>query len=232
MEGSLIRGECPENYLTQLFGTPMPSNQAPKINPLLPPDWNEEILDALGAFPGSLNFVMGKWAEQSEDQRGLNTLGMFAHYPELAKAFMTLNSHVAANSSLPVRERELLILRTSWLVKSEYEFVQHLILGRRAGLSEAELERIQLGPKAEGWSSDDAELISVADDLYHHTRVSDATFAKLATRFSNKEIMDMIFLVGSYTVLAMGVGSFDITMESGLEPLPEETRARMFAQAK
>ena len=42
---------------------------------------------------------------------------------------------------MPKRTRELLILRIGWLRQSEYEFVQHLALGARAGLSEAELER-------------------------------------------------------------------------------------------
>lgn len=206
----------------------MQTEEAPRIDPLLPPDWDDLALDALGAFPSGLKFVLSRWEEGGEDARGMHTLGFLAHYPPLAKAFLTLNKHVAADSTLTARERELLILRISWLVKSEYEFVQHLILGRRAGLTEEELERIQDGPDATGWSADDADLIRVADDLYCNTRIGDETFARLSTRFDTCQIMDMVFLVGCYQVLAMAIKSFNVALEPGVATLDPEVKARMF----
>lgn len=207
----------------------MQSEEAPRTTPLLPPDWDGEVLDALGAFPSGLTFVLSRWEEGGEDARGMHTLGFLAHYPALAKAFLTLNKHVAADSTLSARERELLILRISWLRQSEYEYVQHVILGRRAGLTEDELGLIQAGPDAPGWSTEDAELIRVADDLYSHARIANDTWARLSTRFSSQQIMDMIFLVGCYEVLAMAIKSFDIPLEPGVAGLDAETRARMFS---
>ena len=46
---------------------------------------------------------------------------------------------MATGSTLSARERELLILRTAWLRRSEYEYIQHVILGLRAGLTEEEI---------------------------------------------------------------------------------------------
>jgi alkylhydroperoxidase family enzyme len=200
-----------------------------RISPLLPPDWDEEILDALGAFPSGLQFVLSRWENGGDDARGMHTLGSLAHYPALAKAFLTFNRHVAQNSTLSARERELLILRISWLRHSEYEFVQHDILGRRAGLTDEEIERVQAGPDASGWSAEDAALVQVADDLHAKTRIADTTWAALTPRYDSCQIMDMVFLVGCYDVLAMALGSFDIPLEPGVERFDRATRERMLS---
>ncbi len=205
----------------------MGQDHASRIQPILPSEWDDEILDALGAFPGSRDFVLKQWQENTGDHRGRNTMGVYARYPALAKAFLTFNCHVATNSSISTRDKELLILRTSWLKKGEYEFIQHIILGRRAGISDEEIRRIQDGPNSPGWSAEDANLIQVADDLHRDGAISDATWGYLSERYENKQIMDMVFLVGCYQIAGMMNRSFKMEMDPGVEPLDSETKARM-----
>ncbi len=202
----------------------------PRIEPILPSEWNEEILDALGAFPSSMNFVLDRWNENSEDIRGMHVLGFFATYPKLAKAFLTLNKHVAADSALSFRERELLILRIGWLTKSEYEFGQHLILGRRAGLTDAELERLQQSSDAEGWSEEDADFIRAVDELHFDSRLSDDTWERLSKRLSHEQILDLIFVVGVYGMMATAINTYNIPAEPGAADLDPVIRDRMLAQ--
>lgn len=208
----------------------MSADQKPRVEPLLPSEWDEEILDALGAFPSSLNFVLSRWNEKSDDIRGMHVLGFFATHPALAKAFLTLNKHVAADTTLTTRERELLILRIGWLTKSEYEFGQHIILGRRAGLTDEDIRRIQDGPDAAGWSEDDADLIRAADDLHFLSRLSDATWEKLSKRYDHKQMMDLIFVVGVYALMATAINTYNIPAEPGAADLDPEVRARMLQQ--
>lgn len=205
-------------------------DEVARVAPLLPPEWKEAELDALGAFPSGLKFVLQRWEAGGEDARGMYTLGFLAHHPALAKAFLTLNKHVAQDSTLTARDRELLILRISWLRQAEYEFVQHVILGRRAGLTDDEITRLQAGPDAPGWSDDDASLIQAADDLCRDACIGDATWARLARRFDHRQIMDIIFLVGVYEILAMAIKSFHVPLEPGVAPLDDATRARMWQQ--
>ncbi len=202
----------------------------PRVEPLLPSEWDEEILDALGAFPSSLNFVLSRWNEKSDDIRGMHVLGFFATYPALAKAFLTLNKHVAADNTLSTREKELLILRIGWLTKSEYEFGQHIILGRRAGISDEEIRRLQDGPDAPGWSEEDADLIRAADDLNKLHRLSDATFEKLSRRYDHQQMLDLIFVVGLYGMMATAINTYNIPAEPGSADLDPEVRARMLQQ--
>ncbi|MCB1690798.1 MAG: hypothetical protein KDI33_20035, partial [Halioglobus sp.] len=99
--------------------------------------------------------------------------------------------------------------------------------GRRAGLTVEEIERVQAGPDASGWSAEDAALVQVADDLHTQTRISDTTWAALTARYDSCQIMDMVFLVGCYNVLAMALGSFDIPLEPGVARFDTATRERM-----
>jgi 4-carboxymuconolactone decarboxylase len=206
----------------------MQSESAPRITPLLPPDWDKGILDALGAFPRGLNFVLSRWKDGGVDARGMHVLGTLAHHPALAKAFLTFNAHVAGESTLSVRVRELVILRISWQRKAEYEFVQHVILGRRAGLTDEEIERVQRGPDALGWDPLDADLVRATDELHVHARIQQPTWDRLAAHFNTAQLMDLVFLIGCYDVLAMAIQTFQSQLEPGVAPLDPATRARMF----
>jgi alkylhydroperoxidase family enzyme len=194
----------------------------------LPPEWDAAARDAASAFPTARDFVLSH--HQGDGARGMNGVGVVLRHPALAKAFLTFNNHVATASTLSKRIRELLILRISWLRRSEYEFVQHLVLARNAGLSDAELEWVQLGPAAPGWAPEDADVLRAVDELHADARIHDATWARLSAVFSTEQIMDLVFAVGCYEVLAMAFKTFGVQLEPGVDPLDPATRARMHAQ--
>jgi alkylhydroperoxidase family enzyme len=205
----------------------MPNDMKPRVTPLLPPDWDDATLDAAGAFPHARDFVLKNW--QTDDARGVNGVGAILNHPALAKAFLTFNNHVASASTVSKRIRELLILRIGWLRRSEYEFHQHVVLGRRAGLTDAEIERIEAGPDAAGWDPVDAELLRAADELHADACIGDETWARLSAHFDTKQLMDIVFAVGCYEVLAMAFKTFGVSFEPGVEPLAPDVRARMHA---
>ena len=161
----------------------------------------------------------------------MHGLGTILQHPALAKAFLTFNNHVAAASSVSKRIRELLILRISWLRREEYEFVQHLVLGRKAGLSEAELERVQFGPDAPGWEPDDADLLRAVDELHVHACIQEGTWARLSARFDTTQLLDIVFAVGCYELLAMVFKTCRVQLEPDVAPLDPVVRARMYASA-
>lgn len=211
----LSLADAPAHNTTK--ATSMHANETARITPLLPSDWNDEIMDALGAFPSSRNFVLSRWDEASDDKRGQNVLGFLAHYPALAKAFLTLNKHVAADTLLTTRDKEIVILRTTWLIKADNEFAQHIILGRRAGLNDAELQGVQQSDIGAMWNKNDTALIRASDELHADSRISDSTFEQLLSQYDNKQIMDIIFLAGSYRILGSAANSFNIPLDGGIE---------------
>ena len=107
-------------------GSPPPTSagSAPRLAPTTAAERDDEtngLVDALG---------------------GLNIFATLAHHPKALKRWLVFGGHVLAKSTLPERERELLILRVGWRCGSEYEFGQHTVIGRRAGITDDEVRRL------------------------------------------------------------------------------------------
>lgn len=200
----------------------------PRVAPVLPPDWNATVLDAVSAFPHGRDFVLSTY--QQGGARGMHGLGVILSHPALAKAFLTFNNHVAIASSVSRRIREILILRISWLRRAEYEFVQHVVLGLRAGLTDVEIERIQQGPDAPGWDAVDADLVRAVDELHTDACIGNETYERLSVHFTPTQLMDIVFCVGCYDLLAMVFKTFGVQVEPGVDPLDPAVQARMHAQ--
>ena len=146
-----------------------------------------------------------------------NVFKTLARHIKLLKRWLPFANHILFKSSLPPRDREILILRTAWLCRAEYEWGQHLVISQREGLSRAEIDRISDGADAAGWDAFDAALIRATDELCTDTRLSDATWAALAGRYDTNQIMDVLFTVGNYNMLAMALNSCGVQLDPGIE---------------
>ena len=99
------------------------------------------------------------------------------------------------------RETELVILRVASLAGSEYELTQHRRLGRRAGLTADEVERTQR-PGTDGWVGRDLLLLRAADALHADGDLDDALWAEVSAELDEREAIELVMLVGHYTMLA------------------------------
>lgn len=205
----------------------MSSESSARIPPLMPSAWTDEQRDAIKAFPHVENFILSNWPDG--DSRGLNGVAVMMNHPVLAKAFLTFNNHVAATSTLSKRIRELLILRIGWLRCSEYEYAQHVVLGKRAGITDEEIARLQIGPDAAGWDPLEADLLRAVDELNADACISDGTWSRLSAQLSHQQLLDVVYAVGCYEIMAMVFNTFKVPFDSGLEPLDPALKARMHA---
>ena len=178
----------------------MPPRIAPVPPTGNPPDVQALIDDALPANGPTANIFL-----------------TFANHPGLMRRFMPFGGKLLMKGKLPARDRELVILRTAWLCGSDYEWGQHARIGREAGLTDDELARI---PTATGWSDDDALLLSATDELATDHRLSDATWAALADRYDDQQLIELTLLVGSYAMLAGMLNSAGVEREAGVEGFP------------
>jgi 4-carboxymuconolactone decarboxylase len=147
--------------------------------------------------------------------RDLNIFRVMMNHPKLTRRWTVFAGHVLQKQTLPVRERELLILRIGWLNQSEYEWAQHIEIAKRGGITEAEIERIKTGPGA-GWSAHEAALLQAADELFENSVVSDQTWAVLAAKYSTEEMMDVVFTVGQYNLVSWALNSFGVPLDDFL----------------
>jgi alkylhydroperoxidase family enzyme len=149
--------------------------------------------------------------------KGLNVLGTLARHPELTRAYHTFNGYILFASTLSPRQRELLVLRVAAVRGSEYEWAQHAVLAGDAGIDEDEVARIALGPDAPGWSPVDGAMVRSVDELIGAGAVSGATWKVLAAELDDQQLMDLVFTVGAYEVLAMFLRSFEIDLDDDLK---------------
>lgn len=187
----------------------------PRISPLPPREWPNEMTRALGALrPANPRHPFPKQDEGRP--KGLNALGTLARYPALTEAFHTLNGHVLFASTLSVRQRELLVLRVAAVRRADYEWAQHVVLARDAGIDPDEVARVAAGPDAPGWSSLERAMLYAVDELIADAMVRDATWKVLADALDERQLMDLIFTVGAYDSLAMAFRSLGVELDADL----------------
>jgi alkylhydroperoxidase family enzyme len=147
-----------------------------------------------------------------------NVIGTLAWHWEAAKKFNGWAFHVMGDSqTLVPRERELLILRIGWLCQAEYEWGQHVLFGRQAGLSDEEIAQIKKGPDDPAWDPFDASLLRAADELHAEALISDATWAALGERYNTQQLMDVVFTVGQYNLVSMALNTFGVQLDKGVK---------------
>ena len=145
-----------------------------------------------------------------------NIFKVLANHPALTKRWTPFAGHILSKQTLPFRDREMLILRIGWLCRAEYEWSQHVLIGKAVGLTEDEIDRISQGPDAPGWSEDDAALVRATDELHRDAFISDATWTVLARKWSVQQLMDVVFAVGQYNLVSMALNTLGVQLDEGL----------------
>jgi alkylhydroperoxidase family enzyme len=184
---------------------------APRIVPLEESAWTGDQTKELTPYKEPLQLF-------GTQLKVHNVMLTLAQHEEARKKFNVWANHVmGATSTLPPRERELLILRIGWLCQAEYEWGQHAVIGKAVGLTDEEIARIKLGPDAAGWDPFDAALLRAADELRKDAFVSDATWGALAKRYNTQQLMDVVFTVGQYNLVSMALNSFGVQLDEGVK---------------
>jgi len=150
----------------------------------------------------------------------VNIFRTLVNHPKLMKRWLVFANHILFKSTLPPRDRELVILRIGWLCRAEYEWGQHVIIGKAAGLTEEEIERIALGPDAPGWEPFDASLLDATDELHADSFVADETWEALGERYSTEQLMDLVFTIGQYAMVSMALNTFGVQLDPGVGGFP------------
>jgi 4-carboxymuconolactone decarboxylase len=145
----------------------------------------------------------------------LNILRTLSKHPKIFEAFGRLGGFLLSGKGFPPRERELVILRTGWRSGSVYEWGQHVVMGRREGVTDEEITRLRT-PGLAGWSAEDRVLIAFADELCQTNTVSDATWDALAARFSEEQLIELVILGGFYRLVAGALNSLGVELDDGV----------------
>lgn len=142
-----------------------------------------------------------------------------AHHPRLLKGMIYFGAVFMANGLLSTRIRELVILRTGWRTRCEYEFGQHRLIGAAEGITDAEVLRLTQAT-LDGWEGAELAGLRMVDDLDADGAVSAETWELLAEHFPTDQVLELMAMSGFYRMLAGVINSVGITVEPGIPGWP------------
>jgi 4-carboxymuconolactone decarboxylase len=174
----------------------------PRIPPLAASDQDEQARELLSGV-------------NVADAPAANIFATLVRHPGLFRRWLPFGGKLLAGK-LSARDRELLILRTAVLCHADYEWGQHRLIGLSAGLTEEEIERVRSGAAASGWDAFDAALLSAAEELHAEAVISDATWETLASRYDERQLIEVPMVVGHYHLVAFTLNSLGVQLEPGV----------------
>jgi 4-carboxymuconolactone decarboxylase len=150
----------------------------------------------------------------------VNIFATLVRHPGLYRRWMPFAGKLLVGK-LPARDRELLILRSAWRCTSSYEWGQHVRLAKQAGISAEEIDQVAAGPDAPGWNPFDRTLLTAVDELHDDACLTDITWTTLASRYDERQMIELPMLVGQYHMLAFALNSLGVQREPGVPGLPD-----------
>jgi len=192
----------------------------PRLAPLPRTGWGDDAVDALrSAFPSN---VVDRFLSTAPDAPPVpNVIATMLHHPALAGPWLVYNNVLLWSPTLGDRQRELIVLRVAWRTRSKYEWVQHVKLSERYGVTPADVEAVVSGAGLDAWTPLERDLLAATDELIDGYRIGNDTWTRLAEQLDERQLVEMVFVVGTYTCLAMAFNSFDLQLDPELEQDPE-----------
>lgn len=187
----------------------------------IPPCPREEWTDAhreVHAFWGEPN----AWEEGSKTE----IMQAMANHPALGQVFNTWGKHFLMANTLNTRQLEIIILRVSWLIKSAYEWHNHVGYALNAGISLEEIGAIRDFPDGGSWNKEESALLRACDEQIRENRIGDATWAALTGFFDKRQLMDLTFTIGHYAMVGWAIASFGVPIEGGADAIGFDLRTK------
>ncbi len=167
-------------------------------------DWTDEVRDVFAIYEGPQ-----AWENGSK----YNFMHWFANHPPLAQGWLKYN-HALVRGDFPPALREIVILRVAHRYSSEYEWDQHVLIAGAIGLGTEHFDAVIEGPDATLWSDVQRLCLRAADQLCLNHDIDDETWSALASHFDARQMMELLFLIGSYSMLSWVLRAFRVPTES------------------
>jgi alkylhydroperoxidase family enzyme len=138
-------------------------------------------------------------------------------HPRLFWGWLRFASQLMPGGTLDRVDTELTILRVAWNCRCRYEWGQHVLIALAVGVLPEQIVRVALGPQAEGWSPRHAAMLRAADEQFACGVVGDATWRELEAHYAQKQLLELLLLIGHYQMLAGFIHSLGLTLEPDVE---------------
>ena len=155
------------------------------------------------------------------DGEPFNIFKTLVRHPKLFKRSMVLATGLLMKGALSPRIREVVILRTAWRSNSVYEWGQHVRIGLASGLTQEEIDTLARDDLEGAWEKEAVVAVAVTDELCAGNDLTDATWQEALDQWGEQDLMELIFLIGNYRMLAGFLNAARVELDEGLGGFPD-----------
>lgn len=142
----------------------------------------------------------------------VNLYRALGNHPALTAAWTEFANAIRHDSRTPRALRELMILRTAQIARSEYEWAHHLRMARKAEVSEAKITALA------GWRASNAfdarERTALAlTEAVMACNVTNEIHAEVKKHFSDAEFVELSLTVGFYAMVSRMLDAMRVEMD-------------------
>ena len=191
----------------------MTTESAPRIAPLRPP------------YASDIDAQLKKWMPPETAIEPLVLFRTLAVHGELFARMRPLGAGILGHGRVPPRDREIVIHRTCGRSGAEYEWGVHAVVqGPEVGLIAAQIDAAAIGPADDpAWTDGDSVLVRMADELHDTGDISDEVWSRLAERYDDDQLVELIIIAGWYRLLSTVINSARIELEPWARRFPART---------
>ncbi len=147
---------------------------------------------------------------------------LLIHAPEICGLASQLGEHLRWGTSLPDRLSELAIITTARFWRAQYEWHAHAPLAQKAGVPAAAIEAIRTGGTPAFTAPDEALVYRLCSEIFRTQRLSDASFEAAVAAFGEAGLVEIIGIIGYYTLIGNTLNVFQVPLPAGeTPPFPE-----------
>ena len=158
--------------------------------------------------------------DRIEATRGsvLNLFRALLNSPKAAEAVAGLGEYLRYGSSLDPAARETAILSVAKETGNAYEWAHHEPEARRAGVSDEAIESIRSGRGPMGIPAKEGIFVQAARELVRNGALTDRTFQAIEHLLGPQQTVDLIVLVGYYSLLNMVLSTLEVELDADKQP--------------
>ena len=177
-----------------------PRSRLPELDPAAMTPEQARVFDAIRSGPRGV--VQGP-------------LAVWLHSAELADKAQALGAFCRFGTSLPPRLSELAILVMGAHWQAGFEWAVHAPIAIKAGVEPAAVEAIRGGETPVFADAPARAVYAFAAELLRNRRVSDATYAEAVELLGTRTVVELVGLLGYYTLISMTIAVFDVALPDG-----------------
>jgi alkylhydroperoxidase family enzyme len=144
-----------------------------------------------------------------------NLYKALANHPALIAAWTEFSKMLRHDTRTPRALRELVILRGAQLMQSEYEWAQHLVMARKAGVTDSQIQELSNWRNSSQFDARQKAAIALSEDVTKG-KVSDAVYKEAMRHFDHHDYVELACVAAFYAMVGRMLDAMGVQLEDDM----------------